>query len=505
MSKSIIQKKFEALQENYTPVNVIKYIDFLRTRPVKEVLENAKYIFVEPTMGAEFMLETVQNLPEGSEFIMESAYHEMIPFISKAAGVYENTEHLNTVIESARFMENKFQCFDAKADTIRILQEQLDTIDSYLGINEDGIVMEGAMDALVRFNTKLTGPLIKHGARTGSNIGVSILKSKHKSKADAIKAYIKNVKSTIEHLEKEKKKYSGDTDFKDKMKGTMTYGPGTVAQIEKMIMTLEEAIKYQEGKLKVEEKSVNENIGTMAPDIVYAEEDCESIPLLKKKAELDFSINFVKTFMDETEEINMESFNAMMRAAYRYDNLVTEGVGDAVKGAAIKANNGMRKVANKIRKGSNERHRVGVAVKKIPQHVDSLVTNTIGQIGKMDKNERRKRIIEGGFKFKLFKIIRNAILVGAAWMISPALAAIGILAHLILDRQLDNKVRDELLDELEMELKMTREKLKDAEQKGDQKKKYQLMRIENALDKDIKRVRFRLNTIKVSKNGGVRV
>lgn len=88
----------------------------------------------------------------------------------------------------------------------------------------------------------------------------------------------------------------------------------------------------------------------------------------------------------------------------------------------------------------------------------------------MDKNERRKRIIEGGFKFKLFKIIRNAILVGAAWMISPALAAIGILAHLILDRQLDNKVRDELLDELEMELKMTREKLKDAEQKGDQKR-----------------------------------
>lgn len=398
MSKSIIQKKFEALQENYTPVNVIKYIDFLRTRPATEVLENAKYVFVEPTMGAEFMLETVQNLPDGHISLMESVYEgQFRPYVTRAMNEgYENMDHLKKVYESADALYDRLDRLDIKEDTVRILQEQLDTIEGYI---------TSAMES---------------------------------------------------------------------------------------------------------SKEVNENIGTMAPDIVYAEEDCDTLPLQKKKAELDFSINFVKTFMDETEEINLESFNAMMRAGYRYDNLVeqeaiSEGVGDAVKGAAIKANNGMRKVANKIRKGSNERHRVGVAVKKIPQHVDSLVTNTIGQISKMDKNERRKRIIEGGFKFKLFKIIRNAILVGAAWMISPALAAIGILTHLILDRQLDNKVRDELLDELEMELKMTREKLKDAEQKGDQKKKYQLMRIENALDKDIKRVRFRLNTIKVSKNGGVRV
>ena len=55
----------------------------------------------------------------------------------------------------------------------------------------------------------------------------------------------------------------------------------------------------------------------------------------------------------------------------------------------------------------------------------------------------------------------------------------------------DNEVgRKRVLQELELELKITREKIEDARSAGDQKAKYQLIRIENTLEKEIYRIRY---------------
>lgn len=383
-----IKRQFELLQESYTPVNVIQYFDFLRTRPFGEVLENVSYVFTEPTKGVSYIRESIETLYPFPVDTLKEAATTMSEYYNKAYnGGYQNNEHLEAIRECVTFMNEKIS--DYEGNEVHYLRED-----------------------------------------------------------------------TLKHLD-------------------MVFGPDLSIAVE--------------------------NIGSMAPDIVYSDE--ETIPVLKKKFHKEFSKHFVNTFMDDSEEINLESFNAMLRAGFAYDNLaekeiLTEGaVTKAAKKVAIAGDAAARKTANGLRRSGREAKRVKVIAKKIPGHFDKLADNTIGQIGKMDKAERRKRIIEGGFKFKLLKLIRNAILLGAAWAVSPALAAIGILTNLILDRQLDRKVRGELLDDLELELKMTREKIKDAESKGDSKKKYQLMRIENALERDIERVRYRLNTVKVSKKG----
>ena len=47
-----------------------------------------------------------------------------------------------------------------------------------------------------------------------------------------------------------------------------------------------------------------------------------------------------------------------------------------------------------------------------------------------------------------------------------------------------------ILNELELELKMVKEKIEDARSAGDNEKKYQLMRIENSIEKNIQHIRL---------------
>lgn len=257
---------------------------------------------------------------------------------------------------------------------------------------------------------------------------------------------------------------------------------------------------------------VDEGIASMQPDVVYGEEDA-AIPLLKKKAQLDFSTNFTKAFLDEDcEEVNVEAFNKMLEAGYRYDRLcdkeedVLTEQQKFTRRVAIAADRAASKTARGMKRIGKEMHRTGVIVKKVPEHFDRMLNSTLDTIKNMDNEERRKRIIEGGFRFKLFKFIRNAILAtGAAIMIHPAIAAVGIIGKIVIDKSLDNKVREGLIDELEQELRMTKEKISDASSNGDKKTKYQLMRLQFKLESELDRVRYRLNKIRVSPKGGVRL
>jgi len=110
----------------------------------------------------------------------------------------------------------------------------------------------------------------------------------------------------------------------------------------------------------------------------------------------------------------------------------------------------------------------------------------------MDKNERRNRIVEGTFRKKILKIVRNAIVLGAEWAISPALSAITLLAGIALDKKADKKVKNQILQELNLELKIVDEKLEDSRSDGNRKSKYELMRIKNKLEQEIDRIRYNL-------------
>lgn len=230
-------------------------------------------------------------------------------------------------------------------------------------------------------------------------------------------------------------------------------------------------------------------------------------------AKLNFAISYVNFSLDETtkeEDIlnpsdcinidstvskgTLESFNKLLRITSKYNNILTEGsISDVAVKVANKGEEVARHATNGLRHVGDAGKHVGVAASKIPEQFDNLINNTFGAIKKMDHDERRKRIIEGGFKLKLFKIIRNGILVGVGWAISPALTALGFVSATALDVHADDKIRKEILHELESELQICNEKIEDARGDSDKEKKYQLIRLKNKIEDDITRIKYRLD------------
>lgn len=243
-------------------------------------------------------------------------------------------------------------------------------------------------------------------------------------------------------------------------------------------------------KVVTEKSTVAEHIGTMQPQFYTTSTESPQVTINKHYERL--LLSFVSDDMTDGEI--MECFNEIIELADEYGAVVTEEsrVVNAVHSVAKKGDAASRKASLSIRKSGRQVRRVKTTASKIPGHFDSLINGTFGALKRMDENERKRRILEGSFRFKLYRIIRNGALIGTGAAVAPALTAIGIITHLLRNRKLDERARDKLIQEMESELRIVKEKVKDADNKGDDRKKYQLMRIENRLEEDLKRIKFRL-------------
>lgn len=425
---------------------------------------------------------------------------------------------------------------DDKSDLLGHVSVPLNEQAEWDDLESNEVTEELFMDILREGPDKTTGekigklisknPITHVSATAGRNLAVGILIKKH-GEEEGIKIAIQNGKKAIIEFEKMLKKFH-------KSKGLGKAGHALLGMdsvhLSAQIHIIEKGNEQLEKRLKrvrADKKILKEHIGTMSPDIIYEDtmvEDDDRVQVLKKRVELQFNVEFAKVALDSSDEIALESFNELSRLANEYaylsegliaitekkevfkssesmDILTENKVNGALKKAAIKGDQVSRKLANASRKSMDEGRRVKVIASKIPGHFEALVNNSINKVKQMDVNERRKRIMEGGFRFKLFKLIRNAILLGGAAAINPALAAIGFLVHFALDKQVDRKVRQNIVKELREELAIVTEKIEDA--KGDQNKskKYQLMRIKTKLENDIERIQYNLDHISVGPKG----
>jgi hypothetical protein len=196
---------------------------------------------------------------------------------------------------------------------------------------------------------------------------------------------------------------------------------------------------------------------------------------LNRSIQSEIMENFV-SFLSTEDEDMLESFNKLL-----YLGNVISYISEA------------REIVNAARKTKDFSDRVDTRVNKAVEPVNNFVSQTIDSVKKIDNRERRNRMIEGKFRFRLLKIIRNSVLLGGIWAINPAIAAITFLAGVALDAKADSKVREQILDELKEELRIVEEKIDDAKSDSERQKKYELMRIKNRLEKDIKRIEYRLD------------
>jgi len=203
-----------------------------------------------------------------------------------------------------------------------------------------------------------------------------------------------------------------------------------------------------------------------------------------------FSVGFITLFGDNESQVTIENFNQLMRTSDKYSAILEEST---VRKLALKHEEGVKKLVHGARKIGSDLGRTPNITKRTVGHIDTLVSNTINAVKDMDKNERRTRIVEGAFKAKLFKILKNGIALGVVFAVSPAIAVIGLLGAIAIDQKLDRDARQEILHELENELKMCDEKIEDARGDRNKEKKYQLMRIKHKLEHDIGRIKYYLD------------
>lgn len=129
------------------------------------------------------------------------------------------------------------------------------------------------------------------------------------------------------------------------------------------------------------------------------------------------------------------------------------------------------------------------ADRNVSGKIDKMASDFKDTIKKALLPDAREDIISDSLP-SLSKIIKNAIAIGVAYAINPAIAAIGAFTVLVLRRRAKRNERRKILAELREEYELVEEKIKDAESKGDNKNKYQLMRLRNKLKTSIERISY---------------
>lgn len=201
---------------------------------------------------------------------------------------------------------------------------------------------------------------------------------------------------------------------------------------------------------------------------------------------------------DDTTEITLEQLSLMTSLMVSHNALLEatnakKGHNSPVWKAGHAIDKKSREILNNGKDSYDTTVRNNQGVAHAAQNVEKLINYPINKIVVKDKNERRTRLIEGRWRLKIWKLIRKAMGMKVLHMAGgPVMAAVGAIASIALDKTLDKKVRNDIVIEMETELRITQEKIQDASNKGDTKEKYQLMRLEETLKKDIERIRYSL-------------
>lgn len=128
------------------------------------------------------------------------------------------------------------------------------------------------------------------------------------------------------------------------------------------------------------------------------------------------------------------------------------------------------------------------AVTNLPMNVVTSIKKVTKSLDEADDERRKNFMTEPGFRKKIWRNLKLAILYGSAAQAKLAYVPVVMLCRNF-SKQKDQRIRNELVREIETEIKVCEEKINDANANGDQKEKYRLIRIKDQLDAELVRVK----------------
>ena len=154
----------------------------------------------------------------------------------------------------------------------------------------------------------------------------------------------------------------------------------------------------------------------------------------------------------------------------------------------------MDKNAKKLKKSSEREKKVNdikgaaKAVTAAPLDLLRSIKRHGEDFQSWDDDRRKMAIVKPGYRSKVFRNLKLAILYGGAAEVSLSLVPVTFMARHF-SKKKNVRIRRELAHELDTEIEVVNEKINDASAAGDQKQKYKLMRIKGKLEQDALRVK----------------
>lgn len=124
--------------------------------------------------------------------------------------------------------------------------------------------------------------------------------------------------------------------------------------------------------------------------------------------------------------------------------------------------------------------------------IDSSLNTLRDSAERALRNDNREAIIRGSMLPSASKIIKGAIVAGAAYAVNPAVAVIGVLGAFAANKKLKHKERQLILDDIEVELKMCEKYIRAAEDNNDMKALKQLYTIQKNLERQKQRIKYNM-------------
>lgn len=528
MNNRPLEESFNVLKQNDTPVNRMMFMKTYREQPVCTIRENLSYLYTIPTLGTNMLRKVLETSDFNvNELTEQRKSLEAFIFDLENAN-YINEAHIAELKECMTIIDKRIEY---KNDINTIKEETL--YDLYtLRVNADCIFESSLVDDMeaIIYN-------IDFNPETISDYAAIIRQIKMSHNTEHVSSFPSLLNKNTLLITNMNVSLSGSprelitsmpvvianklVELKTSKSVIKTYNKILAKQREAVYKELKAGdnrkyVIYREylGQIKKANEIFNnylgilkESIAEMQPDIVIYDECCvEDIV-----AELEETI--ANMIFDDGEEFddtvieNLTRIECKLRHAYSVQESILEEESKIVKGAVNTANKiqiASRKTVGAGRTAVKNVKRVATPINKIADPFVNAMNNTINKIKQMDADERRNRIITGQYRFKLFNFLTKGImglatgqliagLVTSSSVVNPIITIIGVITAIAIDRYVDRKARKTILRDLEGELKLVNEKIEDARSDNSRKEKYELMRIKHKLEKDIERIKFRLD------------
>lgn len=543
----LLMEAYNDLMKNNAPINAISFIDTFKNCSKNTKLENLSYLYQINTVSSfnllKLMIETSDMSRTDLEHIRECSinwfcshnvsaenqpvlYSDDPKMVNIIDCIDKKIKEFDDLNERKLDIQYKFDCervCDESVTTESYLSDDLDVI--MFNINEnpeviadfEKIVRDIKLDNSRKYYRSYTS-ILKSSTNIVRNIRISIrgdvldlMTSVPTVIADKI-IQLKLTKPQITAFIRIYEKHIHDI-YKDLKQGDATKYNVLSTYVKKLVDAKE--------KLKDHSKMipVAEHIADMQPEV--AADNIRVTRELRYNME-DKMLNII--FDDMDDDNLLEAFSDVYELAENYVLLTEDGLygrpSNAVRRTQNMAN-ATRKAGVKIQGAVNNANRKKVAMSKSFEPIINSINKVVNDIKQKDKDARTEEIISGKYRFNLLRVIRTGILaiagatvgvkatkyvagktlktVGKAILkgsfgplVAILLTAIGILTGYAIDKKIQAKHRQRILNDLQSELKMVKEKIEDAKGDGEREKKYQLMRIEQKLEKDIERIKFNL-------------